>query len=219
MPRLSRWIAACAFVLSLSGGAAAQAQEADLVCPARQVLDAAPNLVRSGDPEALAGFRATAPCHHWITFYFAAEHLFAAGEKDEAVRWFYVGQLRGRVVGVLDHGSTPMTIDALQYVVGQPVNEYAGGDLDKWIASANWVLAWDRRHPMRRETIVTLGGPSLDFDPTRQLHLEPLSPPVTQARFDAVYAEQRRGLENLRDMLASVDREEWARRRRENGLD
>ncbi|MBN2293380.1 MAG: hypothetical protein JXM70_13205 [Pirellulales bacterium] len=33
---------------------------------------------------------------HPADYYFLAQKLFASGKKDEAVRWFYIGQLRFR---------------------------------------------------------------------------------------------------------------------------
>ncbi|MES1201453.1 MAG: hypothetical protein ABUS57_08380 [Pseudomonadota bacterium] len=193
-------------------------------CPAPEALEAAPQLVRAGDQAAIASFRETAPCHYWITFYFAAESLFKSGEKDEAVRWFYVGQLRSRTTAMLDPRSTPSLVQALQFVVGQPINEYAGGDRDKWLANIDWALEWDRQHPMTLNSVRRVGHQSypgvteLDFDPSHPLHFEPLSPPITQAQLDAAYDQQRRGLTGLRESVERVSPEEWARQRRASGL-
>lgn len=211
------WLAAFALsTLAFADPAFGQPAERQAACPSAQVLDDAPLRVRRGDAEAIAQFRETAPCHHWITFYFAAESLFNAGERDEAVRWFYLGQLRGRTVAALDrNGATPMAIDALQYLVGQPLNEHAGGDLANWVAAMDWALEFDERNPMRRAGLKTLGR-SMDFSGQGPIGLVALS--VTQSRLDAARAEERRGLTALRNEVAALDPEEMRRLRRENGL-
>jgi hypothetical protein len=211
-----------ALCLAVSFACTPAAQSAAAQCPSRAELDAAPGLVRAGDAAALASFRADASCHHWITFYFAAERLFANGERDEAVRWFYIAQLRGRTVAVLDPASQ-MMIPALQHVVGQPINEYAGADLTKWIRAVDEAIAWDRDHPMQRDGLVRVGqtiGPgamSMSFEPGQPIPLERIGA-VSASAFNAAYAEQRRGIASLRDALAHQDPEEWRRQRQQNGL-
>lgn len=208
--------AAAAFVLL--AGADAQAQTQSGVCPSSQVIDRAPTNVRAGDAEALASFRAAPQCHHWVTFYFAAEKMFAAGARDEAVRWFYVGQLRGRTVAALDSGASRSVVDALQHLIGQPLNEYAGGDRAGMVAAIDWAGAWDREHPLRLESVRGLGN-SIDWGAGRPLPFQAISPRPTQVRFDSVYAEQRSGMAQLRQALAEISDEEWRRMRRQNGLE
>lgn len=216
-------LATAATMLVAAGGAMAQETAQEATCPARDVLDAAPQRVRAGDGEAIAQFQATAPCHYWITFYFAAKSLFDSGQRDEAVRWFYVAQLRGRTVAELDPNSTPSLIGALQYVVGQPINEYAGGDQQKLIQAIDWATAWDQQHPMTLDSIRRVGHhmapgvTEMDFDPSHPLFVEALSPPPTQAQLDAAYADQRSGIASLRSMIADVSPADWVRQRRANG--
>jgi hypothetical protein len=210
-------VAALAVAFASFVGADARAQTAETSCPSAQEIDRAPTGVRAGDTRALASFRAAPQCHHWVTFYFAAEKMFAAGERDEAVRWFYVGQLRGRTVAALDPGASRSVVDALQHIVGQPVNEYAGANKAGMVAAIDWAAAWDRDHPLRMESVRGLGN-SIDWGGS-PLPFQTISPRLTQARFDSVYAEQRSGMAQLRQMLADVSDEEWRRMRRENGLD
>lgn len=214
---LVRAVFASATLFVTAHAAFAQSNTAG-VCPRTDVIDAAPLHVRSGEAQALASFLEAPDCHHWVTFYFAAEKLFEAGRRDEAVRWFYVGQIRGRTVAALDQGASGMMVDALQHIVGQPINEYAGGDRDRWLEAVDWAAAWDREHPLRREQVRGLGG-ALDFSGQQPLPFQAISPPLTQARFEQVYAEQRNGMAELRRALAGISPEELRRMRQQNGLD
>ena len=205
--------------------ASAQVSQAPQVCPARQALDAAPSAIRAGDAAALAGFEQAPTCHHWITFYYAAEAMLKAGRKDEAVKWFYVAQIRGRLTAQLGpNTSTPSLIPALQHLIGQPINEYAGGDLTKWGAAVEWAIAWDAQNPMVKNQLVSVGksGPfgstQLDFSASKLLVFEDIPPPP-QATFDKAYAEHREGIGKMRDQLAKTDPVAFAAQRKANGLD
>ncbi|MEZ5960704.1 MAG: hypothetical protein R3C30_09825 [Hyphomonadaceae bacterium] len=222
---MTRLVALIAALALIAGAPVASAQAPAAECPSTQVLDAAPNLVRAGDEAALAQFIETAPCHYWITFYFAAEHLFNVGRKDEAARWFYVAQLRGRTVALLDPGSTPSTIQALQFVIGQPINVEAGADQTKMVEAIDWAIAWDRQNPMQLESIRRVGrqvAPGVmqhSFDPSRPIPTERISPAPTQSQLDEAYVEQRNGIAGLRMAIASIPPEEWIRQRQANGLE
>jgi hypothetical protein len=205
--------------------ALAQISQASAPCPTRESLDAAPAAIRSGDAAALAGFEQAPACHHWITFYYAAEAMFKAGRKDEAVGWFYVGQIRGRLMAQLGpNTSTPMVMPALQHVIGQPINGYAGGDLAKWVAAVDWAIAWDAQNPMSKDQLVSVGksGPfgstELSLSGSKPMVFENLPPP-SQATFDKAYGEHREGIGKFRDQLAKTDPVAFAAQRKANGLD
>jgi|CXWL01.1.fsa_nt_gi hypothetical protein len=224
---MSRIVGIFASLALLASAPAAMAQEgvaAPTTCPNTHVLDAAPNAIRRGDEAALAQFLETAPCHYYITFYFAAERLFETGRKDEATRWLYVAQLRGRTVALLDPGATRSTIQAMQYVVAEPINVEAGGDREKLIEAIDWAIAWDQQHPMQLDSIrrvgtqVVPGMTQFNFDPAVDLPMERLSPAPTQTQLDGVYAQQRQGIVGLRTMIAETSPEEWRRMRQANGL-
>lgn len=207
-------IFAFAAALACEGAAIAQTPSHQAECPSRADVDRAPTRVRSGDTAALASFRAQPECHHWVTFYFAAEKMFEAGERDEAVRWFYVGQLRGRTVAALDPGASRSVVDALQHLIGQPINEYAGSDQTSMLAAIDWAAEWDRQHPLRMEQVrgldnsIDWGGQPLPF---RAIAL-------TRQRFGEVYADQRAGMAELRQAIADVSAEEWRAMRQQSGL-
>lgn len=81
-----------------------------------------------------------------------AATLFGAGDRDEAVFWFYLGQLRYRThllarKGQLDPSGDPALFASLMEVVGGPVNRYAFGDIPVLARTIDRVLAWDEAHP------------------------------------------------------------------------
>ena len=86
---------------------------------------------------------------HPAAYYILATKLFGAGAKDEAVFWFYAGQLRYRFhLGAnpaLPPSGDPALFASLTEVVGGPLNEYAFGDLPQLIGTIDKVLAWDEK--------------------------------------------------------------------------
>lgn len=94
---------------------------------------------------------AAAPGIHPAGLYVLAGKLFADGQKDEAVFWFYAGQLRYRVHLMchkdLDPSGDPALFGALSETVGRPLNEYAFGDIEDLVATIDKVLAWDAATP------------------------------------------------------------------------
>jgi hypothetical protein len=88
---------------------------------------------------------------HPSVFYVLSEKLFAAGKKDEAVFWFYAGQLRYRVYLLvnkdkLEPSGDPAVFASLSEEIGRPLNEYAFGDIPRLAKTIDAVLAWDRTH-------------------------------------------------------------------------
>jgi len=104
-----------------------------------------------------------------------AKRLFEAGRKDDAVMWFYVGQLRYRFHLLanpnLSPGGDPALMASLNATIGQAINEWAGGSPKAWMRSIDKALAWDAAHP--------------DKLTSRQTHA-------------AEWEQVRRGLEGLR---------------------
>jgi hypothetical protein len=70
---------------------------------------------------------------HPIAYYVLAQKLFEGGQKDDAVFWFYAGQLRYRFhVSAnpgLDPSGDPALLASMNESLGRPINEYAFGDL------------------------------------------------------------------------------------------
>jgi hypothetical protein len=131
---------------------------------------------------------------HPAAFYVLAAKLFEAGEKDEAVFWFYTGQLRYRCYLAanpdLDPSGDPALFGALSVQVGEPLNVYAFGDVPRLAATITRALDWDAAHT--------------DGSTDRSAHA-------------AACAEVRNGLVELREhVLANQD--QIAQSRKEAGL-
>src|SRR5262249_44723347 len=88
---------------------------------------------------------------HPATYYILAQKLFESGKRDEAIFWFYAGQLRYRFHLVanpkLDPSGDPALFASLSEVIGRPLNEYAFGDLKALDATLDKVLTWDKATP------------------------------------------------------------------------
>jgi hypothetical protein len=88
---------------------------------------------------------------HPSAFYILAQKLFTAGQKDDAVFWFYAGQLRYRVYllvnnGKLDPSGDPALFASLSEEVGRSINEYAFGDIPELAKTIDAVIVWDQSH-------------------------------------------------------------------------
>lgn len=136
------------------------------------------------------------PGEHPSSYYGYAGRLFSEGKKDEAVLWFYVGQLRYRIHlkanPQLDRSGDPALFASLNATLGQKINEYAGGDPKIWAAQIAAALKWDDKHLN-------------DFTPKK--------------KFKEVHAEIRAGLAKLSQQIvdgADKMREERKKRGLEN---
>ena len=91
-----------------------------------------------------------APQLHPAALYTLAAKLFRNGNKDEAVFWFYVGQLRYRShlksSPKLDPSGDPALFASLSEVVGRPINEYAFGDILLLARTIDRILDWDEKN-------------------------------------------------------------------------
>lgn len=86
---------------------------------------------------------------HPATLYQLAGQLMAQGRRDEAVKWFYVGQLRYRFLLAANPATRAKDeplFASLSESVGRPVNEYAFGDVDAAVKEIDAALAWDAAH-------------------------------------------------------------------------
>ena len=87
---------------------------------------------------------------HPATYFLLAKRLFVEGEREEAVFWFYLGQIRYRsylkLNPKLDPSGDPALFSSLFEVVGRPINVYAFGDIPKLIDTIDRALEWDGSH-------------------------------------------------------------------------
>ncbi|WP_085584462.1 hypothetical protein [Thalassospira mesophila] len=131
---------------------------------------------------------------HPAAYYILAQKLFNDEQRQEAVFWFYAGQLRYRVYLTchpdLPPDGDPALFGSLSEQIGRPLNVYAFGDVEALTTTIDRVLDWDRATPN-------------GFTPKTQC-------------VDAVKL-QRAGLDDLRRMVTSRA-EDIRQTRRENGL-
>jgi hypothetical protein len=172
--------AAKAFALLLGIGAA--------------VADPMPATAQS-DAISTAEIEAGATEAHPAALYMLAADLFEQGERDRAVFWFYVGQLRYRfhlaASPQLDPTGDPALFSSLSESVGRPINEYAFGDLQALDATLGVVLEWDAANDNRL---------------------------TSKSAMATAWNDTRAGLEGLRRMLRE-DADEIRATRQANGLE
>ncbi|WMD18172.1 hypothetical protein RAS12_16085 [Achromobacter seleniivolatilans] len=88
---------------------------------------------------------------HPSELYVHALQLFEQGRKDEAVKWFFAGQLRFRYLLIANPGlpedDEPAAMDALNATVGSSINEWAAGEPNDWADAMQAALDWDARYP------------------------------------------------------------------------
>ncbi|MEO9336916.1 hypothetical protein ABFT80_05695 [Mesorhizobium sp. SB112] len=131
---------------------------------------------------------------HPAAYYILANKLFYSGKKDEAVFWFYAGQLRYRVhlACPLDQGKSgdAALFGSFSEVIGRPLNEYAFGDVDEAVKTIDAALEWDARNKN-------------DF--------------TSKTKCASQLAQNRAGLQSLRDsMIKQAD--DIRAKRKANGL-
>lgn len=109
-----------------------------------------------------------------VVLYGLSSTLFRDGKKDEAVFWFYVGQLRGRSDAnkALDI-SAKSAIGMLNQKFGGPINQYAMKDISKLKDIVSRVVSFDestaRHYDPRWVSLhgmdVFLGKEKVSFEP------------------------------------------------------
>jgi TPR repeat protein len=104
----------------------------------------------AGDPTSMPVEQLTVLVEHLqpAAFFILSKRLMDLGRTDEAVFWFYVGQLRWQAY-LINHPSQNEgeLFGAMVATLGPPLNDYIGGDVQAWVAMIDKVLAWDASHP------------------------------------------------------------------------
>ena len=122
-----------------------------LVCIALSALFLLGARAQAADQETAAQLKQGIEKKHPAEYYKLALKLFAdPATKQEAVFWFYVGQIRYRYHLAanpnLPPDGDPAVFASLSEVVGRPINEFAGGKPDLWISQIQRALEWDEQH-------------------------------------------------------------------------
>lgn len=99
-------------------------------------------------PELIAGITKQEPVH----YYLLSARLLKEGRPDEAVFWYYAGQLRWRYYALANPekasgGESSALMGAFHHSLGTPINEYAYGDLEKYRQMLADVIRWDEENP------------------------------------------------------------------------
>ncbi|UCV24164.1 hypothetical protein [Ferribacterium limneticum] len=105
-------------------------------CDPRVALSAAKEILN--DPKTL---------QEPLEMFSPALILFQSGEKDDAVFWFYVAQLRVRYQLAFQKGDRGQLLQVMLMTVGPPINNYAFQDVLKLDRQLDRVLEWDRATP------------------------------------------------------------------------
>lgn len=120
--------------------------------------------------------------------------LWSKGERDKALFWFYLGQLRYKFCLASMQSGGP-SCDASLFAslfeeIGSQINLYAGSNPDNYIAVINQVLDWDASHPNGY---------------------------TSKTVYQSDYVKIRKGLEGLRDNIQNHKAEILAARQ-QNGI-
>lgn len=87
---------------------------------------------------------------HPVAYLVIATKLFQSGKKDEAVFWFYLGQLRYRTYLMawpkVDTSGDAELFSSLFSSMGPEIDQYADSDPDMLSKTIDRVLAWDDSH-------------------------------------------------------------------------
>jgi hypothetical protein len=107
--------------------------------------------VRAFATQSIEQLKAGIEDKHPSAFYALAAKLFESGKKDEAVLWFYIGQIRYRVFlrssgKGIDRGSESRTFSSLSDQIGTTIDRYAFGDIPVLIKTIDEALNWDDVH-------------------------------------------------------------------------
>ena len=89
------------------------------------------------------------PKSHPFTYITYAGRLYKEGRKDEAVKWFYIGEIRYRFylnAKNLQSSEESSLFASLHASVGPLINEWAGGAPTTWVKSIDAALDWDASH-------------------------------------------------------------------------
>jgi hypothetical protein len=113
-----------------------QAPQASPATPPRDAMNLSPEEIKADITR-----------RHPSDYYVLAGKLFAKNWKNEAAFWFYLGQLRYRFHLAanpdLPKGGEEALFASLSSMVGEPINQWAFGDIRQLLITFDKVLDWD----------------------------------------------------------------------------
>ena len=131
---------------------------------------------------------------HPVTYFLLAANLFKADDKDQAVEWYYIGQMRFRAYLManpdLDPSADGALYASLKSVLGPQINEHAGADPDKWVTLINNAINWHQSHPNGH---------------------------TPKNKYPDIYAEVEAGFMSFKEQVAK-NKDEIRKQREQNGL-
>ncbi|NNG18129.1 hypothetical protein HJ590_00805 [Naumannella sp. ID2617S] len=102
----------------------------------------------SSRPEAIAEVIGSPQLFAPPVFYLLSHALLAEGRPQEAMFWFYAGQLRARFdANRCADFTARQAVSVLNDRFGEPINRYAFAHLEELAEVVPRVLAWDRATP------------------------------------------------------------------------
>lgn len=138
MPRSITGLCRTVAVLSLLLSAAPGWTQAD---PIRERLGSKdPAVARAAVAEVLAGADRAEP----LSLMLAASRHFEFGAQDDAVLWFYAGQLRARYAPELA-GENSQLVTISSMTLGEGINAYAMRDIVRMIETIAKAMQWDEK--------------------------------------------------------------------------
>ncbi|HWZ63569.1 MAG TPA: hypothetical protein VNX02_11140 [Steroidobacteraceae bacterium] len=120
-----------------------------LVLPCGSTLAAARDaLIEGWDKLSASEIEGRLPNAHPDNYYAYAGRLWRDGEKDRAVFWLYVGEVRFRFLLLTepnaDPSGDPALFGAMRETIGRPIMTYASSDVEKWSKEIDAALQWDQ---------------------------------------------------------------------------
>lgn len=110
----------------------------------------APGLIQGIDRLPLTEIEPLLPNAYPTNYYAYAQRLWVAGDKDKALLWFCIGQLRFRFLLAARARSAASgdaaLFESLQATVGEPMADHARSNPKRWSEQIEGALRWDATH-------------------------------------------------------------------------
>lgn len=85
---------------------------------------------------------------HPVAMFFLAKRLSDAGRMEDALFWYYEGQLRWRAHLAMNKDRMESAeFERLVSDIGPDINKFAARHIPVWLTTIDDVLAWDAAHP------------------------------------------------------------------------